>query len=434
MYRSRDVSQARVPDRRRLTAAWPASGLLLLLALAGCAGSGTGYVPREVIANSPDAYVTTRADTTGRLVPVVRVEVPYRSLVFVRDGESYVADLRVEVTAWREGQQAGGGVGSGRARVTGYPATRTQARLFVEVPLVVRGEGPVQLEVASVVPHSARRWRQQLELSPRAVAMMPVAILAAEVQPAAGSDGAHVVTAGDDSVTVTVRLRESGAAWPTDGVRVILTFDGAGRAQPERLAVSVAPSPTGDDPTVSQRWPAAQFPFGRTALTLELEAREGDRVERLPYGPRRELLVLRVPLQDDRAWRQHVGWLAGLVCGAAIDSLRELDVDHRPAAWADVWTQIGAATGNEPLLAQTSHLRRIADADDRFGQFGRGALSDRGRALIRHGEPQSVEQTLDDLSRTGVWEVWLYPARNLRLVFYDANAINDFRLVEVRQD
>jgi GWxTD domain-containing protein len=411
----------------------------LLLALAGCAGSGTGSVSRDAIGTSPDAYITTRADTTGRLVPVVRVEIPYRSLVFLRDGEGYAADLRVEVTAWREGRQAGGGVGSGRARVTGYPATRTQERLYVDVPLVVRGEGPVQLEVASVVPRTARRWRQQLELSPRAVAMMPVAILAVEVQPAAGGDGAHVVTAGDDSVTVAVHLRASGATWTAAGVRVILILDGAGRAQPERLAVSVAPPETENDAhfgdsTIRQRWPAAWFPFGRTALTVELEAREGDRVERLPFGPRRELLVLRVPLQDDRAWRQHVGWLDGLLPGTAIDSLRALDADHRLAAWADVWTQVGAATGDEPLLAQTSHLRRVADADDRFGQFGRGALSDRGRALIRYGEPQSVEQTLDDLSRTGVWEIWLYPSRNLRLVFYDANAINDFRLVEVRQD
>lgn len=422
----------RAPESSRLRAVRPAAGLLLL-ALAGCFG-GAGYVPREVNPTSPDAYVAARADSAGRLVPVVRVEAPYRSLIFVRDGESYVAELRVQVTAWREGQQAGGGVGNGRVRVTGYPATRTQERLFVEVPLLVRGEGTVQLDVESVVPRSARRWQHQLELSPRAVAMMPVAILAVAVQPAAGSDGSHVVTAGDDSVTVAVQLHESGSAWPSAGVRVILSLSGAGREQPQRLALPVAPLPADADATVAHGWAAAQFPFGRTSLLVELEAREGDQVERLPYGPRRELLVLRVPLDDDRAWRQHVGWLDGLLPAAALDSLRELTADRRPAAWDAVWTQVGAETGNEPLLAQTSHLRRVADADDRFGQFGRGALSDRGRALIRYGEPQSIEQTLDDLSRTGVWEVWLYPDRNLRLIFYDANAINDFRLVEVRQD
>jgi GWxTD domain-containing protein len=146
------------------------------------------------------------------------------------------------------------------------------------------------------------------------------------------------------------------------------------------------------------------------------------------------VLVLRVPYGNDRAWRQHVGWLDGLLSAGAADSLRAVPAGGRAAAWTAAWTRIAAAATEEPELAATAHLRRVAEADDRFGQFGRGALSDRGRAFVRYGEPESIEQALDDLSRVGVWETWHYPSRNLLLVFYDANAINDFRLVEVRQD
>jgi GWxTD domain-containing protein len=212
------------------------------------------------------------------------------------------------------------------------------------------------------------------------------------------------------------------------------TLTGAGREQPERLSLPLGPAWATSDTTLRHRWSTASLPFGRTELEVVLEAREADEVERLPFGPRCELLVLRVPAADDRAWRQHVGWLDGLLPAAEIDSLRQLPEDRRPAAWATAWGRIAARSADESTPAQTAHLRRIAAADDRYGQFGRGALSDRGRAYIRYGEAERVEQTLDDLSRTGVWEVWHYPSRGLRLIFYDANAINDFRLVEVRQD
>ncbi len=409
--------------------------LVLLLAVAGCAGGGPGYVPNETAHLPIDAYVTTRVDSTGATVPVVRVEAPYRSLVFQRDGDGFVASLRVQVTAWRDGQQEGGGVATATAQAATFAATRTPQCLYVEVPLVVRGTQGVQLEVDSLVPGTSRVWRQRLELSPRAVAMMPVAVLAVDVQPPAGADGAHVVTAHDDTVTVAVRLRATGAAaWPAGGVHLTTILGGGGREQPARSSLPLDPACAEADTTVRLRWPAAGLPFGRTDLDVVLEAREGDQLERLPFGPRRALLVLRVDLADDHAWRQHVGWLDGLVPAAAIDSLRLLPADERQAAWAATWDQIAGATAEEPALAETAHLRRVVEADERFGQFGRGALSDRGRAYVRYGEPDRIEQNLDDLSRTGVWEVWHYPARNLRLVFYDANAINDFRLVEVRQD
>jgi GWxTD domain-containing protein len=408
---------------------------LSVLGLNGCAGGGPSLNAPGEPQLPLDAYVSTRVDTTGRLAPLVRVEAPYRSLVFQRDGEQYVADLRVQVTAWRDGGQVGGGVTASRARAGSYQATRANGVLVVEVPLLVRGEGPVKLGVEAVVPRTARRWLRRLEFSPRAVGLMPVTILGVEVLPPADGAGEHVVTTADDTVTLAVRLRRIGSgAWPAGGVRVTTSLAGGGREQPQLLGLPLAPGWAGADTTLRQSWPAESLPFGRTTVDLALEAREEAQVERLPFGPTVALLVLRVPFADDRPWRLHVGWLDGLLPGTVADSLRALPAVARAPAWAGVWQRIAAAAGEPPALAETAHLRRVAEADDRFGQFGRGALSDRGRAYIRYGEAERVEQTLDDLAGAGVWEVWHYPSRGLRLVFYDANAINDFRLVEVRQD
>jgi GWxTD domain-containing protein len=422
------VTRAR--RRRALAAAW-----LLVGGLAGCAGNGSRFTPPGETRFALEAYVSTRVDTTGAVAPVVRVEAPYRSLVFQREASGFVADLRVQVTAWRDDRQVGGGVASSRAQAVDAPASRGAGVLAVEVPLVVRGDGPVRLDVAAQVPRTTRRWLRRLEFSPRAAALMPVAILGVVVTPAADAAGDHLVTGADDAVELAVRLRATGTgAWPAGGVRLITTLAGGGREQPQTLGLPLAPSQAAADTTVRQSWPAASLPFGRTTLEVGLEASEGAQVERLPFGPTIAVLVLRVPFADDRAWRQHVGWLDGLLSSAAADSLRDLPAGARAPAWTAAWRQIGAAAGEAPAAAATAHLRRVAEADDRYGQFGRGALSDRGRAYIRYGEPDRVEQSVDDLSRTGIWEVWHYPSRRLRLIFYDANAINDFRLVEVRQD
>ena len=58
----------------------------------------------------------------------------------------------------------------------------------------------------------------------------------------------------------------------------------------------------------------------------------------------------------------------------------------------------------------------------------RGAESDRGRTLIRWGEPTQIEAFADARAAGASWEVWDYPERDLRLFFFDAHGSGDFRL------
>jgi hypothetical protein len=73
-------------------------------------------------------------------------------------------------------------------------------------------------------------------------------------------------------------------------------------------------------------------------------------------------------------------------------------------------------------------LRRIVEADDRFGGDGRGAETDRGRTLIRWGEPARIDSYADPRAAGAVWEVWDYPERGRRLYFFDAHGLGDYRL------
>ena len=80
------------------------------------------------------------------------------------------------------------------------------------------------------------------------------------------------------------------------------------------------------------------------------------------------------------------------------------------------------------MPTRIEHLLRIVDADARYGGFGRGALSDRGRVFIRWGEPDRVETARDARLPGASWEIWIYEDEQRRFHFHDAHGMGDFRL------
>ena len=178
------------------------------------------------------------------------------------------------------------------------------------------------------------------------------------------------------------------------------------------------------------RWPARDVPFGRSGLQLDLVLDDDDAAT-VPCAPVRELESLRVPWWNDRAWRRHVGWLEGIIEDDEREELADLALDARANAWNALWARL-ADPGRSGSELEAEHMQRIVAADQRFGRFGRGALSDRGRAWIRYGQPDRIESQQDDLSRESRWEIWYYHELRLRLSFIDRHGMGDFRLVEVR--
>jgi GWxTD domain-containing protein len=298
------------------------------------------------------------------------------------------------------------------------------------VPLLVRGEEPVTLEVVARVRDSSRRWRRELNHAPDVLASLPVWITAVR-GPEPGALGELELTASRDSLRLEVSLQRRLAAhpWPESGLALVGEVSGAAGGRPTSRRRSVpadlGPGQTRSVPVV---WPTEALPFGRCRIQLGVELTRDGAWVRLPHEPALTLINLRVPVADDLDWSRHLDWLVGVVTAARRDSLRGLPAAARPEAWAAIWRDVAFAEGLDPEGAETRHLRRVVAADDRFGGMGRGAESDRGRALIRWGEPARIETYADARAAGAVWEVWDYPDRGRRLYFYDAYGLGDFRL------
>jgi len=354
-------------------------------------------------------WVAVEATADGRLAPVVDVTVPQRALVFSRrtDG-SYQARLEASVTAMRGDVQVGGGVGQSTARVVAVDDARSDTPIRVRVPLRLRGEEPVRLIVKAAQPGTARRWQQELALSPATLASAPLVIERVVLSPEASE-----LFACDDTLVVTaVCVRPSELAdWPAEGVAVELEVSGpAGEVAGVRTILVRSAPGAGEAPQLPLVWAARDLPFGRLRANLALSWRHDDESLRLPHQPTLEVVNLAVPVDSDEGWRRHVDWLDGLVDKGRRGSLRGLPhvIDIRKA--------------------RLQHLRRIVEADSRYGGVQRGALTDRGRVHIRWGEPALVEQVADAQVPGAVWEFWTYPVAGLRFVFHDAHGLGDFRL------
>jgi GWxTD domain-containing protein len=408
-----------------------ALGVLLLLLTAGCGGTPYPAQIGQTSRQPLDAWVSMHADSVGNIRPHVLVSVPHVALVFQRDQGRYRSVLEVMVVARRQGEQVGGGVGSGEVTVDSDLATRTRTPLQVSAPLRIRGEQPVTLEVTARVRDSSRAWQRWLHHAPRAWTAMPLWIADVGTDLSVDPAGGYQVPALADSVRLDVVLRRprEAVAWPPAGIDLVSELSGPALAQPRQRRTAVPEIAAIDTSlTLTQVWPGDRLPFGRNRLQVRLEAEvDGERWQ-VPREPALEILNLRVAFGDDRDWRRHVNWLEGLLPSATRDSLRAVPAAGRPQAWSAAWRRIATAEALTPDAAERRHLRRIVTADDRFGGFGRGALSDRGRILIRWGEPARIEVFADERVPGAMHEVWSHPAAGLRFVFYDAHGLGDFRL------
>lgn len=410
----------RSPRRSERRQAPAALALLLLAAWAGAApGPDRGEPRREPL----DVELTARFAEDGAAGVAVTVAMPYRSLVFTRTGDAWTGELRVTVSARRDGRTAAGAVGAGRAVASDYAATRAGERLRVTVPVDLPDDRPVTLAVRAEVPGTARWWERELEFAPGAGRSIPWAFAGFGWNLPADHEEGLRLDALLDSLRVTVDLapRPARALRDVRPTSLILALhDGQGAVR--ELARLPLPAPDGGaglsrgvalDP--------AGLPFGLQTLSVRLE---DDRGVVLPLVPDHPFVNLGVPFADDATWRRHVGWLEPRNDrDADLDALARLPRGERAAAWRAFWD----ARPPDARPDETEHLLRIVEADRRFGRFGRGALSDRGRYFVRYGPPASVDSHVMDAAVAGDWEVWYYPAEGFRVIFHDAYGLGDFR-------
>jgi GWxTD domain-containing protein len=122
--------------------------------------------------------------------------------------------------------------------------------------------------------------------------------------------------------------------------------------------------------------------------------------------------------------------MLGLIASDSdIKPLREAPESERAAAWAKFWAARDpdpSTIENEALL---QHLSRVQYAVREYSQFGPGWRSDRGRVHIRYGPPEQIDTAMDQRAQ-GEYEIWRYYTMNRTFVFFDMFGVGDFKLVE----
>ena len=109
--------------------------------------------------------------------------------------------------------------------------------------------------------------------------------------------------------------------------------------------------------------------------------------------------------------------------------LREAPESGRAAAWARFWADRDPDPTTDENEALSQYLVRLQYVTQEFSQFGPGWRSDRGRVYIRYGAPEQIDTAMDQRS-TGEYEIWRYYTVHRSFIFYDMFGVGDFKLVE----
>jgi GWxTD domain-containing protein len=122
--------------------------------------------------------------------------------------------------------------------------------------------------------------------------------------------------------------------------------------------------------------------------------------------------------------------ILGLIASSAeIKPLRDAPEAERAAAWARFWKARDPDPSTDVNEALAQYLVRLQYVTENFSQFGLGFRSDRGRVYIRYGPPEQIDSAMDQRS-TGEYEIWRYYTINRSFIFYDMFGVGDFKLVE----
>jgi len=109
--------------------------------------------------------------------------------------------------------------------------------------------------------------------------------------------------------------------------------------------------------------------------------------------------------------------------------LRDAPEPERAAAWTKFWAARDPDPSTVENEALSQYLERVQYVVKEFSQFGPGWRSDRGRVYIKYGPPEQIDTAMDNRAQ-GEYEIWRYFTRNLTFVFYDMFGVGDYKLVE----
>jgi GWxTD domain-containing protein len=360
-------------------------------------------------------------DAEGRYVIETYLAIPHTALEWVRTGQQYRADLGIEVRAAdATGRESRELVSKQNLVVESFDATR---RVGAASTAVVTGSLSFRPVEVRVVVSDLRSTKKTLigrisgaNESGEATFMLPIP------RRESGRDELSSLVFGTRTErTETERapvgtVLHGGVVLRPNPTRFVglehevfpvyfeiyqRARDGAyeGEPEPRVLRYRVATS-RGEELLTSvdeveaaagrwgrvQRFDVSAFPTGTYVLSVEL-AEPGGSVLDIAYG---EFHVL----WQDHAWSTDEATILEdarvLLRPEEFSRFEAMPPGQRAAYMAQLWERLGASATGEGSGLRQKFRARLERAERLYGGIEGGKLSDRGRVLIRYGEPQEI--------------------------------------------
>ncbi len=112
-----------------------------------------------------------------------------------------------------------------------------------------------------------------------------------------------------------------------------------------------------------------------------------------------------------------------------LEGLTNATPEMRADEWGEFWRVRDPDPSTPENEALEQLLNRVREATTKYSQYGKAWHSDRGSVYIRYGKPDKIERT-NEVSNRGEYEVWTYVGQGRTFVFYAQYAGGQYRLVE----
>jgi GWxTD domain-containing protein len=402
----------------------------LLVALWG--GVGVSAASDRPSLRSPQppyftADLAVAVDSSSRAKVRVVLSIPYPELNWERTGEGYSAgaSLVVELIPEKGQRRLYGDAWEKRLLLADYSATVSHRNQLVESRefAVPPGRYSVRVQIQDVRSLMTSEVRDRIEVQD--LSKVPVGFADLELG-LVDSSGTFVpfpsrqfgFNSGGLAVRAVLVDRRPGG-WPRAYHYHwrILDDTGAGAAQGDTVVNVTRPA----QPVVLRPAHNDLFIGG---YSCELELQEG----KTSWRTTRTFEVEESGPPRGHEYEQMLDALAYIAESSEVDAMRNRTPDQQATLWEAFWRRRDPTPETARNEYQIEFFRRMRYADQHFLGFGPGWRSDMGRAYIRYGPPDQVEQRQASATQPAL-EIWYYNQPYRRLVFGDREGFGRFTLL-----
>lgn len=409
--------------------------LIALSLLVGLASVAAGQVVDQgaqmsygEIRFGADATAIPHPDGTATIE--VSYQVQYDELIFLREGDEYVARYDLTAIAYDDDdRQIAGDSWRETVRVVRYADTNSRNRSHGGVLSLGVGPGrhTLKLELASVDTRATGTIEKVISVPDvrRGKVTVGTPIFEARALRPESGDAAYVANPmrdyGEDRPVVRVRVPVYGDSTAVYNVTTeVLTERG-------ELVESFEDTlePTGFRTDLIHEFGVLDYEVGEYVL----RAKAGERGDGTSASARAVFRVVTSPRSWGGDFDTMVDQISYVASREEVERLVDAPVDEREEAWREFWASRDPDPETPANEFKREFIRRIGYANLHFRSTVPGWQTDMGRIYIQYGEPDDVES--QPVGRMlNAWEVWYYYREHTKFIFVDREGFGEFKLVE----